>query len=104
MYREAEDALNTLASQWVERFGYIRQASDAKDKTPPVMIIVCDNTDIAEHFFRKISGEEEVEDYCRKSVATGKKDEKATQDGIRARSGVSRSAIQRTGRAANAAN
>ncbi len=62
VYREAEDALNTLASQWVERFGYIQQASDAQDKTPPVMIIVCDNTDIAEHFFRKISGEEEVED------------------------------------------
>ena len=63
VYREAEDALNTLASQWVERFGYIQQASDAKDKTPPVMIVVCDNTDIAEHFFRKISGEdEEVED------------------------------------------
>ena len=62
VYREAEDALNTLASQWVERFGYIQQASDAKDKTPPVMIIVCDNTDIAGLFFQKISGEEEVED------------------------------------------
>ena len=61
VYREAQDALNTLASQWVERFGYIQQASDAQDKTPPVMIIVCDNTDIAGLFFRKISGEEEVE-------------------------------------------
>ena len=61
VYREAEDALNTLASQWKERFEYIEGASDAKDKTPPVMIIVCDNTDIAEHFFRKISGEDEVE-------------------------------------------
>ncbi len=29
-----------------------------KDKTPPVMIVVCDNTDIAELFYRKISGEE----------------------------------------------
>ena len=61
VYREAQDALTTLASQWEERFKYIQQASDAKDKTPPVMIIVCDNTDIAEMFFRKISGEEEVE-------------------------------------------
>ena len=34
------------------------EASDAQDKTPPVMIIVCDNTKIAEHFFEKISGEE----------------------------------------------
>ncbi len=58
VYREAEDALNTLASQWKERFEYIQEATDAQDKTPPVMIIVCDNTNIAEHFFEKISGEE----------------------------------------------
>ena len=58
VYREVEDALNTLASQWKERFEYIEEASDAQDKTPPVMIIVCDNTDIAAHFFEKISGEE----------------------------------------------
>ena len=58
VYREAEDALNTLASQWKERFEYIEGASDAQDKTPPVMIIVCDNTNIAEYFFEKISGEE----------------------------------------------
>ena len=77
VFREAQDALNTLASQWVERFGYIRQASDAQDKTPPVMIIVCDNTDIAEHFFRKISGEEEVEDIAGNS-GKGKK-KKATK-------------------------
>ena len=61
VYLHAEDALRTLASQWKERYEYIQEASDAKDKTPPVMIIVCDNTDIAEMFFRKISGEEEVE-------------------------------------------
>ena len=58
VYREAEAALDTLASQWKERFEYIQEASDAQDKTPPVMIIVCDNTDIAAHFFEKISGEE----------------------------------------------
>ena len=58
VYREVEDALNTLASQWKERFEYIQEASDAQDKTPPVMIIVCDNTNIAAHFFEKISGEE----------------------------------------------
>ena len=61
IYREAEDALLTLAGQWVERFRYIEAASNAKDKTPPVLIIVCDNTDIAEVFFRAISGEEEIE-------------------------------------------
>ena len=58
VYREAEAALNTLASQWKERFEYIQQASDSQDKTPPVMIIVCDNTKIAAHFYEKISGEE----------------------------------------------
>ncbi len=58
VYREAESALITLASQWKERFEYIQEASDAQEKTPPVLIIVCANTDIAEFFFRKISGEQ----------------------------------------------
>ena len=57
VYREAQDALHTLASQWSERFKYIEQASDEKDKTPPVLIIVCDNTQIAKYFFERISGE-----------------------------------------------
>ncbi|MBC8233486.1 DEAD/DEAH box helicase family protein [bacterium] len=61
VYREAEDALKTLASQWKERFDYIQQDSDGQDKSPPVMIIVCDNTDIAELFYQKISGEDVVE-------------------------------------------
>lgn len=61
VYREAEGALITLASQWKERFAYIQEASDAQEKTPPVLIVVCDNTDIAEHFYRKISGEQVVE-------------------------------------------
>ena len=61
VYREAEDALVTLASQWKERFEYIEQASDAQEKTPPALIIVCDNTNIAKYFFEKISGEESRE-------------------------------------------
>jgi type III restriction enzyme len=60
VYEEAEPALRTLAGQWKERFEYLEQASDEKDKTPPVLIIICDNTDIAEVFYRKISGEETV--------------------------------------------
>ena len=81
VYREAQDALNTLASQWKERFEYIQQASDAQDKTPPVMIIVCDNTNIAELVFRKISGEDEVEDIAENS---GKgKEKKATKTAYR---------------------
>jgi type III restriction enzyme len=61
VYREAEAALQTLAGQWVERFGYIQEATDAQDKTPPVIIVVCDNTDLAAVFYRKISGEREIE-------------------------------------------
>lgn len=61
VYRKAEGALQTLASQWQERYEYIRDASDEKDKTPPVMIVVCDNTDLAEVFYRHISGEREEE-------------------------------------------
>jgi type III restriction enzyme len=61
VWRETEDALKTLASQWKERFSYFEQATPDKENTPPVMIIVCDNTDIAELFYRNISGEEVVE-------------------------------------------
>ena len=62
VWREAQDALLTLAAQWKERFDYLQQASPGKERTPPVLIIVCDNTDIAELFYRKISGEQTVED------------------------------------------
>lgn len=61
VWERAQPALNTLASQWLERFQYIEKASDAQEKTPPVLIIVCDNTDIAELFYRNISGEQSVE-------------------------------------------
>lgn len=61
IYREAEPALNTLAGQWEERFKQIQEASNEQDKTPPVLILVCDNTDIAEVFYRNISGEQTVE-------------------------------------------
>ncbi len=60
-FRKAEDALTTLAGQWKERFDYVQEASDEKDKTPPVLIIVCDNTDIAEYIYQMISGERKVE-------------------------------------------
>ena len=62
IWREAEGALRTLAGQWKERFGYIQAASDAQDKAPPVLILVCDNTDIASLFFEKISGERQEPD------------------------------------------
>jgi type III restriction enzyme len=57
VWREAQDALITLATQWRERFQYVQDGQPGKEHTPPVMIIVCDNTDIAELFFQNISGE-----------------------------------------------
>jgi type III restriction enzyme len=61
VWREAQDALLTLASQWLERWRYIEAATPGQERTPPVMIVVCDNTDIAEVFARNISGEESQE-------------------------------------------
>lgn len=61
VWREAEDALVTLASQWRERFEYVQQAAPGQEHMPPVLIVVCDNTDVAELFYRYISGEEQVE-------------------------------------------
>ncbi|MGH6864694.1 MAG: DEAD/DEAH box helicase [Methyloceanibacter sp.] len=58
VYRKAEDALLTLAGEWKERFLQIQAAAPGQERTPPVMIIVADNTNIAEHFHRMISGEE----------------------------------------------
>jgi len=59
VWRVAEPALQTLAGQWKERFDYIQKATDAQEKIPPVLIIVCDNTELAEVFYRNISGERE---------------------------------------------
>ena len=61
VYRKTEDALLTLAGEWKERFEQVRDAAPGQDRTPPVLIVVCDNTDVAAHLFRKISGEELVE-------------------------------------------
>jgi type III restriction enzyme len=60
-YRKAEDALLTLAGEWKERLEQIQAAAPGQDRTPPVMIVVCDNTNLAEHFYRMISGEEVLE-------------------------------------------
>jgi type III restriction enzyme len=59
VYREAEGALTQIAGQWVERFKYMEEAKPNQENVPPVLIIVCDNTDIAEIFYRKLSGETE---------------------------------------------
>ena len=61
VWRETQDALLTLASQWKERFEYQQQARPGQEQLPPVLIIVADNTQIAELFYRNISGEDTVD-------------------------------------------
>jgi type III restriction enzyme len=61
IYRKAEDALLTLASEWKQKFDQVTSSAPGEERTPPVMILVCDNTDIAKHFYRAISGEEIIE-------------------------------------------
>lgn len=61
VYRKAEDALLTLAGEWKQKFEQVASSAPSQDRTPPVMIVVCDNTDIAKHFYRVISGEEPIE-------------------------------------------
>ncbi|MCP4200951.1 MAG: DEAD/DEAH box helicase family protein [bacterium] len=74
VFREAGGALKTLAGQWQTRFEEIRDKSADDNPVPPVLIVVCDNTNIAQVFFEKISGEREVE----VPSEDGKKTEKKT--------------------------
>jgi len=69
VYREAEGALQQIASQWKERFEQMQAATPGQERVPPVLILVCDNTDIAELFYRKISGESEIEVVTETDVA-----------------------------------
>ena len=69
VYREAEGALLQIASQWKERFQQMEAATPGQEHVPPVLILVCDNTDIAEVFYRKISGETETETVTEADVA-----------------------------------
>ena len=61
VYRKAEDALLTLAGEWKERFDQLQRSAPGQDLSPPVMIVVCDNTNIAKHFYGTISGEVLIE-------------------------------------------
>lgn len=75
VFREAQGALTQLAAQWVERFKYIEEASPGQEHIPPALIIVCDNVDIAEVFYRKISGEEPIDAATAQDVAEAEAEE-----------------------------
>lgn len=50
--REAEGALATLASEWKKTFEAFEQA---RSPVPPVLIVVCDNTDLSKLVFEHIA-------------------------------------------------
>ena len=81
VFREAEDALLTLAGEWKERFNDVQASAPGQDRTPPVMIVVCDNTNIATHFHRLISGEEVVDE--EPPDASGESEDGAARSGRR---------------------
>lgn len=81
VYRDAEPALKQLAGQWVERFKYIQDAKPGQVQVPPVLIIVCDNVDIAEVFYRKISGEEPVETVTEADIAEAAAADESEENG-----------------------
>ena len=83
MYRYAEGALQQLAGQWKERFEYVERATPGQEHVPPVMIVVCDNTDIAELFYEKISGETQVELVTQADVDEGDEEEEPAPNGKR---------------------
>ncbi|MCX5999687.1 MAG: DEAD/DEAH box helicase family protein [Chloroflexi bacterium] len=62
VWERAQDALVQLAGEYKKTFEAVRDADVNALKSPPVMIVVCDNTDIAQVFFENISGQTEVED------------------------------------------
>ncbi len=59
---KAEPALTMLYSQWKERFAAVKAAAAGETPIPPVMIVVCENTDLARLFYEHISGESEDAD------------------------------------------
>ena len=61
VWERAQDALVQLAGEYKKTYEAIQQASDTTLKAPPVLIVVCDNTDIAQVFFENVSGQSEVE-------------------------------------------
>ena len=59
----------------------MQAATPGQEHVPPVLILVCDNTDIAEVFYRKISGETEVATVTEADVAEvlGEENEEAAK-------------------------
>lgn len=83
-WREAQPALAMLASQWQERFDYNQNAKPGQTFIPPVLIVVCDNTDMAQVFFECISGEivEEISEEDEDGNTTSRKVRRFNPDSV----------------------
>lgn len=86
IYREAEGALKTIFSQWKKRFQQYRDAAPTQQTIPPAMIIVCHDTDTAQLFYERISGQkvegegkEAVEVFGTSEIAPELQNEKGVQ-------------------------
>ena len=53
------------------------RATPGQEHVPPVMIVVCDNTDIAELVYQKISGETPVELVTQADIEADEEEESA---------------------------
>ncbi len=60
IYRKAQPALVQLAGQWLRTL-HAHEERGGDETIPPVMIVVCDNTNVAKLFYEMISGEREEE-------------------------------------------
>ena len=87
VWQEAQGALLQIMGQWKERFERIQAARPGVDRTPPCVIIVCDNTDIAEEFYRRISGEQIVETVTEAEVLEVLEDDAAEDEAPTAKRG-----------------
>ena len=101
VYREAQDALNTLASQWKERFEYIQQASDAQRQNAAGHDYRLRQYQHCGTVFPQNLRRRRGRDYRRKWGQPGAQKTKWHQDSLRTGDGVSRPAFQRQRGTAN---
>lgn len=62
VWEKTHDAFVQLAGEYKKLFDSMKESSNTGIEVPPAMIIVCDNTDIAQVFYENISGARQQED------------------------------------------
>jgi type III restriction enzyme len=68
LFDKIQGALVQLSGQWKTRFEEVQNAKPGQEFIPPVMIVVCDNTEIAEVCYQKISGETQEDEVTLEDV------------------------------------